>query len=299
TSSGSRFDRRRGRPTGSGLRAVLIRLGHAALCFAVLASLLAQKSQLRLALLPDSPGLIGGLAYLALFTVSLLLYFVTSLIDPGYVSNQLHAQSGNGRLTSPPSDGEDDADDGDGRDLPASRRSLELRFCRYCLIEQPLRARHCEDCGRCVSRFDHHCPWVENCIGERNHATFLAFLLCQSVCIWWTVFYVWRSIHTRTSALSWLAANWAYTADMLVLVLAGLPLAFLTMFHCYLACSNTTTWERVSRERISYLKHLAETYNPFHEGYCVNCFRFCCSRFPYRWDIVYSRASMDTELPDV
>ena len=33
-------------------------------------------------------------------------------------------------------------------------------------------------CGKCVEGFDHHCTFVDNCIGYRNHAVFINFLFC-------------------------------------------------------------------------------------------------------------------------
>lgn len=30
--------------------------------------------------------------------------------------------------------------------------------------------------GRCIEKFDHHCNFVNNCLGYRNHKYFLGFI---------------------------------------------------------------------------------------------------------------------------
>lgn len=49
------------------------------------------------------------------------------------------------------------------------------RKCVKCNCNKPPRAHHCSLCGRCVLGMDHHCPWMNNCIGLRNQKSFLLF----------------------------------------------------------------------------------------------------------------------------
>ena len=35
---------------------------------------------------------------------------------------------------------------------------------------------HCHICGRCIYRYDHHCPWINNCVGSHNIGRFTLFL---------------------------------------------------------------------------------------------------------------------------
>lgn len=41
-------------------------------------------------------------------------------------------------------------------------------ICRKCISPKPQRTHHCSVCDRCVLAMDHHCPWLNNCVGYYN-----------------------------------------------------------------------------------------------------------------------------------
>ena len=42
---------------------------------------------------------------------------------------------------------------------------------------KPERCHHCSTCGRCVLVMDHHCPWLNNCVGFRNRKIFMLLII--------------------------------------------------------------------------------------------------------------------------
>eukprot|EP00347_Sterkiella_histriomuscorum_P018539 403345126 len=67
-------------------------------------------------------------------------------------------------------------------------------LCPECEVIRTPRSRHCNICKKCVDRFDHHCPWINNCVGVRNHKFFYLFILFQLAYIlqvfWISIYYM-------------------------------------------------------------------------------------------------------------
>ena len=43
-------------------------------------------------------------------------------------------------------------------EIPLYGRVMKFKYCHTCNIIRPLRASHCDICGFCVEKYDHHCP---------------------------------------------------------------------------------------------------------------------------------------------
>eukprot|EP01053_Blabericola_migrator_P006815 Blabericola_migrator_1__6814@NODE_344_length_9579_cov_221_075799_g277_i0_p2_GENE_NODE_344_length_9579_cov_221_075799_g277_i0NODE_344_length_9579_cov_221_075799_g277_i0_p2_ORF_typecomplete_len758_score141_38Ank_2/PF12796_7/1_3e11Ank_2/PF12796_7/1_2e09Ank_2/PF12796_7/3e06Ank_2/PF12796_7/16Ank_2/PF12796_7/8_4e03DHHC/PF01529_20/5_2e03DHHC/PF01529_20/2_9e02DHHC/PF01529_20/9e22Ank_5/PF13857_6/0_00029Ank_5/PF13857_6/1_6e09Ank_5/PF13857_6/0_00011Ank_5/PF13857_6/3_1e02Ank_4/PF13637_6/3_5e09Ank_4/PF13637_ len=58
------------------------------------------------------------------------------------------------------------------------------RICPTCWILKDLRTKHCSSCDACCSQMDHHCLWINKCVGRRNHRLFITFTTLGGLAQW-------------------------------------------------------------------------------------------------------------------
>ncbi|XP_023679863.1 uncharacterized protein [Paramormyrops kingsleyae] len=97
------------------------------------------------------------------FSAVLWLFHRLLIKDPGHV-RQAEADPRFSRVT----------------DLVETNESLS-RFCIYCEMFQPDGSKHCKLCGMCILEYDHHCLFLNRCVGRDNRRLFVLFLLAMAV----------------------------------------------------------------------------------------------------------------------
>ncbi|XP_033507799.1 palmitoyltransferase ZDHHC23-A isoform X1 [Epinephelus lanceolatus] len=127
----------------------------------------------------------GDISQLQLCTVTAgMIVTIVSLIHtkrgPGFVTSSLHeadshSQEANKDSTHLNGSIQSAASSGTAAELQTTKEALAAKWsrCPLCKIMRPPRAGHCRTCGSCVQRLDHHCVWINSCVGQANHRSFL------------------------------------------------------------------------------------------------------------------------------
>ena len=74
-----------------------------------------------------------------------------------------------------------------GTDFPPVSAEA-VNYCYLCEVNVRKRSKHCRRCNKCVDIFDHHCPWLNTCVGERNYRYFLLFLVYHAALCFYSTY---------------------------------------------------------------------------------------------------------------
>ncbi|XP_011020239.1 PREDICTED: protein S-acyltransferase 24-like [Populus euphratica] len=245
--------------------------------------------------LPKLTAGFGLLAWLAVFlaTAGLVMFYRCSRKDPGYIRMNVH-------------DPQNMKDDEPLLKIEINNPALLAgnwsQLCATCKIVRPLRAKHCSTCDRCVEQFDHHCPWVSNCIGKKNKWEFFAFLVLEVSAMLITGAVTLTRVLTDPFAPSSLGAWVNHAGSHHIGAISFLIMDFflffgvavLTVVQASQISRNITTNEMANALRYSYLRGPGGRFrNPYDHGCKKNCSDFLING--YNEDVDYNEDSPHSE----
>ncbi|KAN0006971.1 hypothetical protein ACTFIU_005164 [Dictyostelium citrinum] len=118
------------------------------------------------------------------------------------------------------------------------------RKCTKCSLNKPDRCHHCSKCKRCILKMDHHCPFINNCVGYFNYKFFVLFLM------WSTILCLFVLCTTSANLKNLLQQGSDSIVLGIVSIIAlvfGLGLFVFTMTHIKYILHNETTIEHFEK----------------------------------------------------
>ncbi|KAL6987644.1 putative protein S-acyltransferase 16 [Sarracenia purpurea var. burkii] len=180
--------------------------------------------------LRSSPGIMNAVLFTAVALMCTFNYAVAIYTDPGRV----------------PATFMPDVEDAHNPIHEIKRKGGDLRYCQKCSHYKPPRAHHCRICKRCVLRMDHHCIWMNNCVGHANYKVFFIFVLYAVIaCLYSLVLLVGSLVNDSENdeQQSEGSLRTIYVISALLLVPLCVALSVLLGWHIYLILRNKTTIE--------------------------------------------------------
>jgi len=155
---------------------------------------------------------------------------------------------------------------------------VKHRGCYTCKTPKVARSKHCSLCGHCVPRFDHHCPWINICVGENNYKYFVLFLFSTMFMLLYASYVlafliysemvrinIWKASYydpevgrrvpaTLVMMLQYMFFKYYDLCGLFLLCFVmGIVMFFFLGYHIYLIIVGTTTNESAKWSEASYI----------------------------------------------
>lgn len=150
----------------------------------------------------------------------------------------------------------------DSGDLGSTHKEMVVpftdfpKYCALCRSRVGARSTHCQKCGRCTAGFDHHCDWLNVCIGHANYHWFFALICCVEVDLLLQTIVLGTVLANKNRSAGEIAG---FALGIILNVMLSLIFLYIVAFHVYISLRGLTTFEYMSLRAIKV--HTAPLYN--------------------------------------
>jgi len=153
---------------------------------------------------------------------------------------------------------------------------MKVKYCIQCDHFKPQRCHHCSVCNKCILLMDHHCPFIANCVGFKNHKYFLSYVMYAIIGILYVFsIFIWR-ITVTDRPLNWLEIVFMFIDAVLLLYFLFAMLSLCIEQICLVRRGTThvDVWDKFWAE--SDAREEKKTFKYAYDLGIINNFREIC-----------------------
>ena len=149
-------------------------------------------------------------------------------------------------------------------------QQYSLKYCYTCHIIRDIRTFHCDRCGLCIEKHDHHCGYLSNCVGVNNYRKFFIFINISFIHI---LIIIYSCLNFTYNFFGKVDINYEWIVIFIIIIMIFGGIFEMFIFWMIISHIITIVKNKTTRE---FIKH--KDYRVYDRGCKKNCYEALCRK---------------------
>ena len=149
-------------------------------------------------------------------------------------------------------------------------QQYSLKYCYTCHIIRDIRTFHCDRCGLCIEKHDHHCGYLSNCVVVNNYRKFFIFINISFIHI---LIIIYSCLNFTYNFFGKVDINYEWIVIFIIIIMIFGGIFEMFIFWMIISHIITIVKNKTTRE---FIKH--KDYRVYDRGCKKNCYEALCRK---------------------